>query len=155
MSNKNTTVKKMKIKWKNVLWFYSRNYLLTSPFCCNRMLFKQTKFSINGYLNPSVLNDELTLDHLIPWDLNIHSIAKNAILGLFKYPFIWHFSGMSSVGKFFECGNHLIWFKWYIWFSFNFIFRTRGKIFLPWEPFNFHWISFFGSVGKNGRKNMF
>ena len=30
--------------------------------------------------------------------------------------------------NFFECGNHLIWFKWYIWFSFNLIFWTRGKI---------------------------
>ena len=44
---------------------------------------------------------------------------------------------MSSVGKFLECGNHLFWFKWYIWFSFKFIFWTREKIFLTWEPFNF------------------
>jgi len=35
-------------------------------------LFKQTKFSINGYLNPKVLNDRAIAHHLIPRDLNIH-----------------------------------------------------------------------------------
>ena len=59
------------------------------------------------------------------------------------------------MGKFLERGNHLIWIKWYICFSFNFIFLTRGKILGPWEPFNFHWISFFGTVGKTWEKICF
>ena len=51
---KNKTVKYMKLNEKKVYSFYSRDYLLTLPFCCNRMLFnKSTQILSNKWDNVS------------------------------------------------------------------------------------------------------